>query len=124
MLVLDDDGRVLLGRRAVAPARGRWDIPGGFCDPDETPEECARRELREETGCEIALTGFLGHVVDVYGDDGDHTLNAIFSARLTAGAPSPADDVAELRWFAIDDLPEPDELAFANTAEALALLDR
>jgi ADP-ribose pyrophosphatase YjhB (NUDIX family) len=123
VLVLDDAGRVLLGRRAIAPAHGRWDIPGGFCGPDETPEECARRELREETGCEIELTGFLGHIVDVYGEGGDHTLNAVFTARIEAGDPVAADDVAELRWFAIHELPDPAALAFANTAQALALLD-
>lgn len=122
VLVVDAAGRVLLGRRAIDPARGRWDIPGGFCQPDETPEECARRELREETGCEIELTGFLGHLIDVYGEGGDHTLNAVFTARIAAGQPVAADDVAELRWFAPDELPDRERLAFANTAEALALL--
>lgn len=124
VLVLDADGRVLLARRAVEPARGRWDLPGGFCGPDETPEECARRELHEETGCTIELTGFLGHVVDVYGADGDNTLNALYTARITSGVPAPADDVAELRWFDPDRLPAAGELAFANTAEALARLAR
>ena len=80
------------------------------------------RELREETGCAVALTGFVAHLIDVYGDDGDHTLNAVFTARILTGDPVPADDVAELRWFALDDLPDDAELAFRNTAEALRLL--
>ena len=122
VLVLDAHGRVLLGRRAVEPAHGRSDIPGGFCGPDETPEDCARRELLEETGCAVELTGSLGYVIDVYGEDGDHTLNALFTARISAGDPAPADDVAELRWFAFDALPAVEELAFANTAEALRRL--
>lgn len=122
VLVLDETGRVLLGRRAIEPARGRWDLPGGFCEPDETPEACAVRELREETGCRIEVTGFLGHLIDVYGQYGDHTLNAVFTARIESGVPEPADDVAELRWFALDDLPPAAELAFANTARALALV--
>lgn len=122
VLVLDDAGRVLLGRRAIDPARGLWDLPGGFCGADETPEACAVRELREETGCAIEVTGFLGHLIDVYGDDGDHTINAVFTARIVDGEPHPADDVAELRWFPRDALPPRDELAFANTASALALL--
>jgi ADP-ribose pyrophosphatase YjhB (NUDIX family) len=122
VLVLDDAGRVLLGRRAIEPARGLWDIPGGFCGPDETPEDCARRELLEETGCAVELTGFLGHVIDVYGEGGDHTLNALYTARIATGVPTAADDVAELRWFAPDQLPGEAELAFANTAEALRRL--
>ncbi|HEU0337105.1 MAG TPA: hypothetical protein VFR43_11155, partial [Gaiellaceae bacterium] len=39
--------------------------------------------------------------------------------RIESGHPEPADDVAELRWFAADDLPGPDELAFSNTAQVL-----
>ena len=122
VLVLDDAGRLLLGRRAIEPRRGLWDIPGGFCGPDETPEACAVRELMEETGCVIELTGFLAHLIDTYGDDGDHTLNAVFSARIVSGTPETADDVAELRWFALDDLPPADQLAFRNTAQAITIL--
>jgi 8-oxo-dGTP diphosphatase len=122
VLVVDQAGRVLLARRAIAPARGCWDIPGGFCGPDETPEACAIRELREETGCDIVLTAFLGHLIDVYGEGGDHTLNAVYRARIVAGEPVAADDVAELGWFALDALPAPEALAFATTAQALALL--
>ena len=122
VLVVDEAGRLLLGRRAIDPRRGLWDIPGGFCGPDETPEACAVRELHEETGCTIELTGFVAHLIDTYGDDGDHTLNAVFTARIVAGTPVAADDVAELAWFALDALPPQDELAFRNTAEAISLI--
>ncbi len=124
VLVVDGDGRLLLGRRAIEPHLGLWDIPGGFCQPDETPEECAVRELLEETSCAIEVTAFLGHIIDTYGDGGDHTLNAIFTARIVTGTPVAADDVAELRWFGLDALPAADELAFRNTAEAIELLRR
>lgn len=122
VLVLDAEGRVLLGRRGIEPERGCWDLPGGFCEADETPEDCAMRELLEETGCRIELASFLAHVIDTYGDDGDHTLNVLFIARIVEGTPTPADDVDELRWFALDALPPAAELAFRNTAEALRLL--
>ena len=80
VLAQDGAGRVLLGRRAVDPGRGLWDLPGGFCDPDETPEDAVRREFREETGAEVEPLAFLGHVVDRYGADGDHTLNCVYVA--------------------------------------------
>ncbi len=119
-VVVEDDGRVLLARRAADPGAGLWDLPGGFCEPGETPEEGAVRELREETGADIEVTGFLAHLVDTYGEAGDPTLNCVFRARLV-GEPvlTAADDVAELRWFAPDELPPRAEIAFENTAEAL-----
>ena len=120
VLAQDEAGRVLLARRAVDPGRGLWDLPGGFCEPDETPEDAVRREFREETGAEVEPLAFLGHVVDRYGEDGDHTLNAIYVARIAAGTPAPDDDVAELAWFGPDELPPPDAFAFANTVEALS----
>ena len=122
VVVLDSAGNVLLGKRAREPMLGLWDLPGGFCNPDETPEDCAVRELAEETGCAIHVDRFLGHLIDTYGDDGDFTLNAVFVAHITAGEPVPADDVAELRWFALDDLPGRELLAFRSTSEALGLL--
>ncbi len=122
VIVLDSAGNVLLGKRAREPMLGLWDLPGGFCNPDETPEACAVRELAEETGCAIRVDRFLGHLIDTYGDDGDFTLNAVFVAHITEGNPVPADDVAELRWFALGDLPGPELLAFRSTSGALALL--
>lgn len=122
VLVLDEQGRLLLGRRAIDPQRDLWDLPGGFCGPDETPEACAVRELLEETGCTVEVTGFLAHLIDTYGTDGDHTLNAVFTARIVEGTPVAADDVAELRWFPLDALPPVEHLAFRNTGEAIALL--
>jgi ADP-ribose pyrophosphatase YjhB (NUDIX family) len=120
VLVEDGAGRVLLARRGIEPAIGCWDLPGGFVEPGEVPEDAVVREIREETGIEVAVAGFLGHVVDRYGDDGDQTLNCVFVARpVHAASPEPADDVAALEWFSADDLPARDELAFANTAEAL-----
>jgi ADP-ribose pyrophosphatase YjhB (NUDIX family) len=118
-VVVTDGRRVLLARRAVEPARGMWDLPGGFCGADEEPEAAVVRELREETGCLVEIVRFLGHVVDEYGDGGDHTLNCVYEARVAEGAPTADDDVAELRWFDVDALPEPEELAFANTLTAL-----
>ncbi len=122
VIVLDLMGNVLLGKRAREPMLGQWDLPGGFCNPDETPEDCAVRELAEETGCMIHVDRFLGHLIDTYGDDGDFTLNAVFIALISAGEPEPADDVAELCWFAFDDLPGRELLAFRGMGEALGLL--
>jgi 8-oxo-dGTP diphosphatase len=120
-LLLDDDGRVLLARRAFEPARGKWDLPGGFLEEGEEPLAALRRELREEAGIEIEPLELAGVWPDRYGDaeDAPSTLNLYWTARIVSGEPVPADDVAELRWYSLDDLPGDDELAFRNVAKAL-----
>lgn len=101
-----DDGRLLLARRANEPYKGCWDIIGGFMEHDEHPEVAALREAREETGLELELRGLLGVYLDLYGPDGYSTLNLYYLARVVRGEPRPADDVVELAWFGLDDLPE------------------
>lgn len=122
VIVQDANGSILLGRRARAPQQGLWDLPGGFCNPDELPEQCAVRELAEETGCLIQIDRFLCHLIDTYGEAGDYTLNAVFLAHIVSGQPRPADDVAELRWYPPTAIPPIDQLAFRSTSEALLLL--
>lgn len=119
--VIDDDGRVLLSRRAVEPFAGKFDLPGGFLEEGEHPLDCVRRELQEEAGVRIEPLDFLGIWTDLYGDRGLSTLNMYWRARIVAGEPEPADDVEELRWFAADDVPH-DELAFGHLPEVLSAL--
>jgi 8-oxo-dGTP diphosphatase len=114
------DGRVLLVRRAIQPALGQWDIPGGFLEADEHPEAGAVRELREETGLDIIITRLLGVYIGtyVYGDDPAYTLDMVFVASAPDGEPRPADDASEIGWFAPDMLPE--SLAFSHQGAVLA----
>ena len=70
----------------------------------------------------LAFCGaFVCATVDWYGDgpDAAATLNLTWTARILSGEPSAADDVAELRWFAADELPGPGELAFEHTPDVL-----
>ena len=120
-LVLDDDGRVLLARRKFEPQAGKWDVPGGFLEEDEEPLDGLRRELREEAGVEIEPLELAGIWADRYGgaDDATATLNLYWTARIVSGEPTPADDVAELRWFLPDDIPPDEEFAFENVVKAI-----
>ena len=119
---VDDDGRVLLARRAFGVFRGAWDLPGGFVADGEHPLDTLRRELREETGLDVEPLEFLGIWIDRYSEDesGESTLNLYWTARVVGGGePQAADDVSELRWFAPDELPPREQLAFRNVAEVL-----
>jgi ADP-ribose pyrophosphatase YjhB (NUDIX family) len=119
---VDGDGRVLLTRRAIEPNAGAWDLPGGFVDEHEHPLDALRRELREETGYEVEPVELLGIWMDRYGGDStaQTTMNLFWAARVLGGEPQPADDVSELRWFAADELPPDEELAFECVGLALA----
>lgn len=115
--VIEREGSVMLTRRGIEPHKGDWDLPGGYIEVGEYPEDALRRELLEETGLEIAIQAILGVFLDTYGDGGTDTLNICYEAHVTGGTESPASDVSEIRWFTADALPE--NLAFRNTREAL-----
>jgi 8-oxo-dGTP diphosphatase len=117
------DGRLLLVRRAHEPWRGRWDIPGGFCGPEEHPQAAAAREVREETGLLVRIGGIVGMWMDRYAPDGPNaekvTLNIYFHASVDGGATPTTDpnEVAEIAWFAPDELPR--EVAFPGHLPAV-----
>jgi 8-oxo-dGTP diphosphatase len=100
-------GQLLLVRRRIEPFKGHWDIPGGFLEETETPEAGAVREVREETGLEVRLTGLFGFYVDrcLYQEQVGVTLNAYFLGEVVDGQERAGDDAAELRWFSPDEIP-------------------
>jgi ADP-ribose pyrophosphatase YjhB (NUDIX family) len=120
-LCLDDEGRVLLARRGAEPFLGHWDVPGGFLEEGEHPLDAARREFQEEGGVDVEPISFIGAWIDEYGERGVATLNLYWSARIVGGELEPADDVAEFRWFAIDEVPH-DKLAFNHVGDVLSAL--
>ena len=108
-------GRVLLVRRGIEPSVGKWVIPGGFVEKGETVEEAAIRETREETGLAVRLVSLL----NVYSYDGVGIVLVVFVAEpMTDRAPEPLDEVTEVSYFAIRDIPW-DEIAFSSTHDAL-----
>lgn len=117
-VIVDREGRVLLGRRAFKPHAGRWDLPGGFLNEAEDPFAALQREVHEETGLTVEPDGLLGMWNEPY-QDGRTVLCITWFARASGEAKA-ADDVAELRWFAVGEIPW-GELAFGHDAEAIRL---
>lgn len=118
--------RVLLIERGLEPYRGHWALPGGFMRPGETVEQCARRELREETG----LGDIWLRQVGVYSRPGRDPRGWVVSVAFLALVPShevrpqAGDDAATTAWFDADQLPP---LAFDHAdivAEAARQLRR
>ncbi|HEY8491411.1 MAG TPA: NUDIX hydrolase [Dehalococcoidia bacterium] len=118
--LVERDGRVLLARRRYAPYRGWWDVPGGFLEEGEHPEDGIRRELREETGLTVRPVRLLAILMDRAAYDGVtyYLLNLFYALEVVGGGePQPADDVTELRWFSRAELP--DRVAFRSCREVV-----
>jgi ADP-ribose pyrophosphatase YjhB (NUDIX family) len=137
-IVVRDD-KVLLARRAYAPWKDAWGSPGGFCEVGEHPIETVEREVLEETGLRVRVTGYLGVWVDEYADaravPGTDVINvAYYRAERIGGDERDFDpaEVSELGWFAWDEVPAdlapprtlPAVLAAARNATAAPILDR
>jgi ADP-ribose pyrophosphatase YjhB (NUDIX family) len=105
--ILERDGRVLLARRGLEPRLGHWDLPGGFLHETESVTDGLRREFLEETGLDVEPVELMRIDVEPYA--GRYVFSVTWIVRAE-GEPVAADDVAELRWFAPQDLPG--EMAF------------
>jgi 8-oxo-dGTP diphosphatase len=110
-VLVEQDGRVLLVRRANEPFRGMWTLPAGFVDAGEDPAEAASRECLEETGLTVRIHG----VVDVVAGR-EHPRGAdfiiVYAAEVLGGDLAPADDADAADWFERAQLPP---LAFRAT---------
>lgn len=96
----------------MEPSKGKWDVIGGFLNYGEHPEDGAVREAKEETGLDVQVTHQLGIFMDTYGIDEEATLNLCFIVKVIGGTEKANGDIAELRWFPIDEIPA--EIAFDN----------
>ncbi len=98
------DGRVLAARRARPEGlAGGWEFPGGKAEPGETPEAAVVREIAEELGCTVEVTGHLAGEVTIR--EG-YTLR-VAVARLSEGEPVPREDEHDaVRWVGPEDLDE------------------
>ncbi|MEB2289036.1 MAG: NUDIX hydrolase [Anaerolineae bacterium] len=113
---IEDGGRVLLVRRAFNPERGKWALPAGYVDYGEDPAAAAIREVKEETGLDIAIAGVLG----VSGGSGQFGASIVitYAATVLDGVARPADDADAVLWLSPGDaLPD---IAFTSTRQALA----
>lgn len=106
--IVHQENKVLLIRRGKPPRAGQWSLPGGAQKLGERVEETAIREVREETGLEIEVTGLVD-VVDFvdHAEDGTvrhHYTLVDIAGRVTGGTLSAGDDADDARWFAPKDL--------------------
>ena len=98
--------QVLLSERGLDPYKGCWAFPGGFMNMDETTEECAIRELEEETGMKVTEIQQIGAYSKVDRDPRGRTITVAYLIVVDAPvAVIGQDDAAKAQWFPIDVLP-------------------
>jgi ADP-ribose pyrophosphatase YjhB (NUDIX family) len=100
-VVADDAGRILLQRRADS---GNWALPGGGMDMEESLADSVIREVKEETGFDVEVTGLLGtytdprHIIAYTNGEVRRQFNICYTARIAGGQLSISDESTEIRF--------------------------
>lgn len=117
-VILVKDNKVLLGKRGSLNGKpilesGKWGLPGGFMERDETLSESIKRETFEETGYKIKNLQLLTIVDNPNRPKEDRqNVNFVYIAEVDDHIDSHDSETTELKWFDLDDLPEKDLIAF------------
>jgi ADP-ribose pyrophosphatase YjhB (NUDIX family) len=98
----NQQGQLLLLRHVFHP-KSPWGIPGGWLDRNEAPDQCALRELREETGIRSAV---LGPVIYIHREETPPHLGIYYKADIKQDPLALSSEIIEWGWFELDDLPD------------------
>ena len=103
--ILVEGNKILLIKRAKEPGLGKWAVPGGRIEENETAEECLKREFKEETGLDIEPLKLTG----IYSEpdrDPRKIIGAAYIVKRIGGELKAGDDAGEVKWVALDSIPE------------------
>ena len=109
-----DDGRILLCKRNIEPRWGKWTLPAGFMELEETTQQGAARETDEEAGADIEM----GRLFSVISVPRVGQVHLFYCARLRSDVFNPGHETIEARLFEAKDIPW-DELAFRTVSTTL-----
>ncbi len=112
--IVEIDKKILLLKRGIQPARGKWVIPGGYVDRGEEVENAAIRETREECGIDIRITNLLG----VYSYPSYLEVVIVHVAEYISGELVTGDEGIDTKLWSHEEIPWED-LAFRSTRDAL-----
>lgn len=105
--------KLLLIQRKNDPFAGKWALPGGFMDMDETVEQCAKRELQEETSLVLDSLKLFTVASKIGRDPRGRCVTSVFWTIIPyTNKINAQDDAANIAWFDVSDLPE---LAFDHS---------
>jgi 8-oxo-dGTP diphosphatase len=107
VITKEEDAKVLLIQRRDNPYKGCWAFPGGFMEIDETTEQCAIRELEEETGLKLNKLHQIGAYSKVDRDPRGRTITVAYLIIIDEPLPvTGLDDAANAKWWSLASLPQ------------------
>jgi len=109
VITKEADPKVLLIQRGFEPYKGCWAFPGGFMNMDETIEQCAIRELEEETGLKLELKDLtlVGVYSTVNRDPRGRTMSVAFQVEIDSPLQvKGSDDATNAQWWPLSSLPQ------------------
>lgn len=101
-----NDIKVLLIQRGNDPYKGKWAFPGGFMNIDETAEECAIRELKEETGLKDVVLEQFFTFTNINRDPRERVISIAFMGIAKSSEIKGNDDAIDARWFSLNKIPD------------------
>lgn len=101
----DNNIKVLLIQRGNEPYKGHWAFPGGFMNIDETAEQCALRELEEETGLKDVKLEQFYTFTDVNRDPRERVISIAYYGKIQLSNVKGSDDADDAQWFSLDEIP-------------------
>ena len=112
VVLVSDGDRLLFVQRGAEPQIGKWCFPGGYVDRGEEVTAAARREVKEETGLEVEITGLIG----VYSLPSNPVIVIAYSGKVAGGQLVAGTDAEDAGWFEVGALPE---LAFPHNVKII-----
>lgn len=117
--VIFRENKVLLVKRKYEPRKGGWTLPAGFMENDESPEDCTKRELEEETGLKVEVKDLFG-VYEAGDDPRTKVVLILYNVKVVGGELKPGDDASDIGFFSHQKLPA--NIAFKAHRRALSKL--
>ncbi|OGC79393.1 MAG: hypothetical protein A2145_02665 [candidate division Zixibacteria bacterium RBG_16_40_9] len=115
-VLIEKEGKILLVQRKFNPFALDWSLPSGFIEYNETAQECATRETKEETGLKIKINQ-LFNIYLAQDDPRTHVILMVYLANIIQGKLKAGDDAKEVQFFSPSEIPS--NMAF--TAHKMAL---